>query len=66
MRHCRTLFKKHVLPLLNNPDPILNLGGQAVSTSPVYRDCASASNLLTDRLVTFGERRGDDWEDAAC
>lgn len=31
-RHCRALFKKHVFPMLFNPQPMVAPLGQAVST----------------------------------
>lgn len=38
MRHCRALFKKHVLPWLYSPEPILHEGGQDVSIRDDHRD----------------------------
>jgi hypothetical protein len=39
-RHCKALFRKHVLPLLYNPTPTLGTWGHVVSRTPVYRDVA--------------------------
>lgn len=41
-RHCKALFRKHVLPLLYNPAPLLNDGGHAMSMVSGYRDLTLA------------------------
>lgn len=40
MRHCNALLRKHVLPVLLSPQPVLVVLGQVVSIGRVQRDLA--------------------------
>lgn len=41
-RHCKALFRKHVLPLLYRPFAMLDFIGHAVSIVPSYREVTLA------------------------
>ena len=57
-RHCKALFKKQVLPLLYNPAPLLNDGGQAMSMVPGYKDLTLALVRRGAAVVTIGDECG--------
>jgi len=54
-RHCKALFRKHVLPLLYNPAPLLNDGGHAVSMVPEYKDLTLALVRRDAAATTIGD-----------
>jgi hypothetical protein len=41
-RHCRALLRKHVLPLLNSPLPMLHVIGQVESITPRNKEALLA------------------------
>lgn len=59
-RHCRALFRKHVLPLLYNPFAavVLELNGHVVSITPVYRGATLALERGGAAADDFGGDEG--------
>ena len=54
-RHCKALFRKHVLPLLYNPMPLLNDGGHATSMVPGYNDLTLTLVRRDAAVATIGD-----------
>jgi hypothetical protein len=57
-RHCKALFRKHVFPLLYNPAPLLNDGGQAMSIAPGYKDLTLVLLRRDAAAATVGDEGG--------
>lgn len=58
MRHCKTLLRKHVLPMLFKPQPVVEVAGQDVSIGRVHRDLSAPDSVC-------GVGRDDDEEGEA-
>ena len=56
MRHCKTLLRKHVLPKLFKPQPVVEVAGQDVSIGRVHRDLSAPDGVC-------GVGRDDDGEE---
>lgn len=60
MRHCNALFRKHVFPVLFNPQPTGSFCGHDVSIVPVYSEVLLelAAGALFRRCLVDGDGRG--------